>query len=207
MARSHLSQEQVREVLQRAGEIDQMRLRGIEDLSDVDTVIAAAQEVGVSREAIVQAMQEQLDLLGEPPTAGDRVFAKSANGKFYPAEVTRVNEGTMVVRFLSGGETTLSSKDIRPFNVTPGSKLVCNWPDWGWWTCTVLAYDEAAGKVRISDNWGSEETVALTEVYLDSKQFEQRGASLWSRISWQAGLLFAAGGGILGSLATWLLTR
>ncbi|AIE84434.1 hypothetical protein [Fimbriimonas ginsengisoli] len=206
MAETHLTETQVHDVIIRAGEIEQ-RLRSGANTSELENVLAAAQEAGLSREAVLQAMQEHLDLLGEPPKEGDLVFAKSTDGKFYAAKLLQVGKGAPRVCFLNGGETNVSFEDIRPLAITPGTRVVCKWPDWGDWTSTVIRYDAQRSTVRVSDGWGSEKTFPLAEIQLDIKQFQPKAPIQWANFKWQVAVAFAAAGGIVGSLLTWLLMR
>ena len=207
MTETSLSPDQIHDVLHRAQEIELHRRHELALTSEVSSVIAAAEEVGVSRDAILQAMQEHFDLLGEPPKVGELVFAKSANEKYYVAEILRIGDGATKLCFLNGGETTVSPKDIRPFSIIPGSRLVCNWPDWGWWSCTVLSFDAKHRRVRVSDNWGSEETFSIADVQLDMREINKgpRGGSFAAQ--WQTSLAIFAGGGLVGALLTWFLHR
>jgi len=202
-----LTEEQIREVMVRAGEIELLLRHRIEMTTEVSGVIAAAEEAGLSREAVLHAMQEHFELLGEPPKPGELVFAKSANGKFYAAEVLRIGDGATRVRFLSGGEAGLPMADIRPLSMVPGTTIVCNWPEWGAWKCSVLRYDEATRTVTASDNWGSQRNFELAEVQLSVRQTEKTPPGKITRFAWQTAIAFAAGGGAVGAALTWLLNR
>ena len=202
------SQEQLRDVLERAEEIQQRSKTSVELSSDVRHVLEAAEEAGLAREAVMQALQERLGILGSPPAKGDLVFARSSNGRFYAAEILETRDDGIRVSFLGGGQHTLGMDDLRPATLLPGERVVCPWPDWGFWTCTIITYDAQRQKVRVSDNWGSEHTFDLSEVFLTPRQDQQSGfGKLMAKVSWLALTGAALAGGAIGSAITWFLTR
>lgn len=207
MANLHLTETQVHEVIIRAGEIERRMQAGMDESSDLENVLAAAQEAGLSRDAVLQAIHEHLDLVGAPPKLGDLVFAKSTDGKFYASEIVDLSRTSPRVRFLNGSEASINADDIRPLVMSPGTKVICKWPSWGDWTCTVIRYDASAASVRVSDGWGSEKTFPLAEVQLETKQFEPKKPGQAKQVALQAALALAAGAGIAGSVLTWLLLR
>lgn len=205
MSSPRLTEEQVNEVIQRAAEIDHQLQHRLTSEDDVQRLIATAEEAGLSREAVLQALSEQVGMVGEPPKVGELVFALSADKKMYVAKVLEVTETALRVEFLNGGSASISNKDVRPFSITPGSKVICRWPDWGDWTCTVVRIDMETQRVRVTDGWGSERTVPLAEVKVDPQKsaLAQRLEGLTTTMK----LTYATGGGLIGALVTWLLMR
>ncbi len=197
-----LNQEQLREVLARAEEIQRESGSSISE-REVDQLINAASEVGLSREAVLQALRERVDLV-EPPKAGERVFAASTDGHFYPARVVSVSDTSARVRFQRGTEHNLRLNELRPFAFIPGQRVVCLWPWWGWWTCDVVSYDEAGDELKVTDGW-TERTFAAAEVRLPKEKSRTRPEWKARVTVWV--LSAAAAGGAIGSLLTWLLTR
>lgn len=204
MVQSQFSEEEIRQVLARAEEIHQ---RGGHKPSESDSeiVIRAAEEAGLPREAVEQAIRERFDIPAEIPKKGELVFAKSSDGRYYVAEVLESERGIRV-RFSKGGEVSLTLEDLRPCTFLPGARIVCPWPDWGWWTCTVISYDAEKRKVKVTDGWGGNQTYSIADVRLDPPR---RSLSLLTRIResilvWGMDYLFAA---LIGAGIMWLILR
>lgn len=194
-----LSEEQVRDVLARAEEIQSRSSAGT-----YDSVIAAAEEAGLTRSAITQAIQERVGAFVESPPVGQLVFAKGEKGRYFPAEVVSTSGVHVSIRFLNGSEQTVAFDALRPLTLLPGESVVCPWPDWGFWTCSVVSFDAARRRVRVTDNWGSgEKTFDLDEVFINSPRVQNQESTL----SWLLISALTVGGGIVGSVLTWLAMR
>ena len=152
-----LTDEQLRDVLARAEEIQRESRYGDEISVDLETVIGAAEEMGLSRPVVERALRERL-ALSAPPRVGDLTFAQSEDGKFYVARVISISEEGAEVRFLTGSEHYASLDQLRRCDFfMPGQRVTVNWPWWGPWTCTVIGYDAGRQLVTLSDGWGSTE--------------------------------------------------
>src|SRR5688572_7912501 len=197
-----LTDEQLRDVLVRAEEIQRAsRLR--EDANaELNVLLETASEMGLSRLAVERALRERLDiaLASAPPVVGERVFARSADGNFYPAEVRSVSSTDARVWFLRGGEHTVALDQVRPFALIPGEKIVVNWPHWGAWPVTVLSYDAERQKVEVSDGW-SEEIFPVAEIWLAPPKKPGNSRARFYRVVAVSGGI----GAILGAIATALL--
>lgn len=201
-----LADEEIRAVIARAEEIE--RAGAIEtSQADVEAVIQAAEAVGISRAAVERALRERHGVPGRPPVKGDLVFAKSADGKFYVAEVVSVDAEDFRVRYLRGGEHAVQISELRPCSLLPGERVVCHWPAWGPWTCAVVSYDAANRRVTLSDGWSQTRTVPIENVWLNAP----RGAALlgWSKVKIHAALLGAGAtmGALIGSALTMFFLR
>lgn len=201
MVQSQFSEQEIREVLARAEQIHQGRSAE----SESEIVIRAAEEAGLPREAVEQAIRERFDIPAEIPKPGELVFARSSDGRYYVAEVLEAEKGIRV-RFSKGGEVNLTLQDLRPCNFLPGARVVCPWPDWGWWTCTVISYNVEKRKVKVTDGWGSYQTFSVGEIRLDPPQ---KKLSLFTRFkesiaTWGLDYLFAA---LVGAGIMWLVLR
>lgn len=195
-----LTDDELRDVLARAEEIQRSSRRGDLMQAELQAVIGAAEEVGLERSAVERALRERLDL-APTPAVGSLVFAKSANGKFYVAEVLAVMDDGVRVRFLHGSEHVVLYDEVRACALIPGERVVCEWPWWGPWTCAVISYDAARQRVKLSDGWGSTKTFPLSEIWLaPPRKFDVSR----SRARLYATLLGAgaAVGAIIGSLLT-----
>lgn len=148
------------------------------------------------------ALRERLELGAiAPPEVGSLVFAQSADEKFYVAEVVSAAEDQVRVRFLRGSEHTVTLDQVRPAAFLPGERLMVNWPWWGPWTCTVISYDSAKEKVKLSDGWGSTKSFPISEVWQTNRiawSGKFRIAATWLSIG--VGL-----GAILGFSLTYLI--
>jgi hypothetical protein len=199
-----LTDEELRALFARAEEIERAVERDDRWIAEREAVIGAGQEVGLSRQAVEMALSERLSRSPVRPEVGSRVWARSADGKFYLAEVLEVLEEEAQVRFLRGSDHRLRLEDLRPGVFLPGERIGVHWPMWGPWTCTVVAYDATKGRVKLSDGWGSTRTFAVSEVWLAPP-----GDLISSRRRMHTILLAggAALGGVIGSLLTVLLMR
>jgi hypothetical protein len=104
------------------------------------------------------------------------------------------------VRFLRGGERDVAMDELRPCSFLPGQRIVCSWPWWGKWTCTVVRYDAAQRIVTLSDGWGETHPFPISEVWLPSPRKPATGSK--ARIY---ATLIGAGatlGAIIGSAIT-----
>ena len=198
-----LSDDELRDVLTRAEEI-QRSSRSVDTMqSEIEAVIGAGEAVGLERTAIERALRERFDVSSAPPSPGSLVFAQSADGKYYVAEVVSVSPNDVRVRYLRGSEHTVLPEELRPAAFLPGEKVVANWPWWGPWTCTVISYDAARQKVKLTDGWGYTKTFPISEVW-------QSGRKPWSgrmriAITW---LSVGVGlGAAVGATLTALLLR
>lgn len=194
-----LTDDELRDVLARAEEIDASK-HGPRAQAELEAVIGAAEEVGLSRSAVELALRERLDLPLAPPEPGTLTFAHSADGQFYVAEVVALVPNGVRVRFLKGSEHVVALDQIRPCSLIPGSKVVVDWPWWGPWTCTVVSYDAAKGKVKVNDGWGYTRTFPIAEVWqapAKRPSVDAAKARLYA--------LFGAGAG-LGALVAAIIT-
>jgi len=200
-----LTDEELRNVLARAEEIERAARQGDEWNAEVAAVIGAAEEVGLSRQAVERALTERLNLPAPPPGVGSLAWARSADGKFYVAEVLSISEEGARVRFLRGSEHRLPLDELRPCAFIPGERVACHWPMWGPWTCTVVGYDAAKQRVKLSDGWGYTRTFPVSDVWLAPAKADPGAA----RRRIYATLLGAgaAAGALIGAIVTALVLR
>jgi hypothetical protein len=195
--RAQLTEDDIKAVLARAEDI---HLRA--GPPSGDDIMVAAEEAGLPREAVEQALRERFELFGEPPKVGDLVFAKSSDDRHYVAEVVAESPNGFRIRFAKGSESTVPLASLRPCSFLPGEEIVVNWPWWGWWTVTVEQYDASAKSVLVTDGW-TNEWFAMSDVRLDppKKPRSVRHALAWTYVA------LTASGGAIGALVTWLLVR
>jgi hypothetical protein len=199
-----LNDEQLRAVLARAEEIHNTPLPTAAWNADIQTVLDAAEDLGLSRTAIERALAERRDLFPEPPRVGQLTWARSTDDKYYVAEVLDVSRKGAHVRFLRGGEISVGADGLRPCGFLPGERVECDWPWWGQWTATVIGYDAVRRTVRVTDGWGMNETFDIADVWIAPKKTEPAGRT---RFIWKVAAIGAAVGAVVGAVATLVILR
>ena len=195
-----LESEELRAVYARASEIQNNTPAGHAEL---EAVIQAGVEAGIARPAIERALRERLNLPMRPLAAGDLAFAKSADEKFYVAQILSLTGDNVRVRFLRGGEHTVARDELRPCSFLPGERVVCPWPGWGPWTCTVVSYDAELLRIKATDGWGDTHSFSIGDVWIaPARNTSPPKARLY-------GVLIGVGaavGAAIGSIITALIT-
>ncbi len=204
MALEHLTPEQAREVLARAEDIQRRMDAGEVHAVGTDALLAAAEEAGLSREAIEQALQEVAPKPQQRVSPGQLVFALSADKKYYPAEVLATGPREVMVRFMSGGEHALLPEQVRPARFIPGEKITCPLPFWGWWPCKVVKFDQDDMEVTVTDDWNTF-TFDVSKVRLDPPKDNEETAR--TKLIRNAYLWGVASGGIIAAIVTRILMR
>jgi len=201
-----LNDDELHDVLARAEEIQRSALTGPDARAELEVVIQAAEEVGIPRAAVERALRERFNLPAQPPKPGELFFARSADGRFYVAEVLAATTDDVRIRFLNGSEHSVAPTELRPAGFLPGAKVTVNWPWWGAWTCTVVSYDAAKGRIKVNDGWGETKHFPIGEVWLNAPRAPAAGSS---RTRIYATLLGAGAGvgAIVGAIITALLLR
>jgi hypothetical protein len=164
-----LSDEEIRALVARA---EQLQRSSEPDGAETEALVRAAEDLGISRSAMEQALQERRASLLRP-AVGDVVFAKSSDEKFYPAEVVGAGRHGYEVHYLRGGQSVVTADELLPPPTLPGARVTCPWPGWGAWTGTVLSYDAAAGTLTVSDGWAETATFPLRDVWLVPRTAER----------------------------------
>lgn len=179
------------EALQRLGDIPG---------EDAEALIRAGEELGISRSAMQRAVRERLGTR-LTPAAGDLVFARSADDKFYAAEVLSPAEDGYRVRFLKGGERLVAADELRECPFLPGDRVTCPWPGWGALTGTVVSYDAENRAVTISDGWAETAVFAVRDVWLASRSAErQRRKRIYAALLVGGAAVGAAVGALITAL-------
>jgi hypothetical protein len=157
-----LNDDDIRAIVARA---EQLQHTGDFSGDELEALVRAGEDIGISRSAMQRALQERL---GTPlnPQPGEVVFARAPDEKYYVAEVLADEGDEYRVRFLRGGERLLAHNELRACSFLPGERIVCPWPGWGAWTCTVLSYDAAEGHVTVTDGWAETATFPISDVWL-----------------------------------------
>lgn len=200
-----MDSQRFRDVLHRAEEIQAQRSIQVESTQELASLVDAAVEAGLSREAVSQALQERLALDAVAHQVGELVFALSTDGFLYPARIRAIEGEVVDVGFLNGSQHRLMKRDIQPFSLLPGSTVNAPWPGWGAWNCKVVSFDRENLSVRLSDGWGTEQTFAVADVRINRPA---EPGSLRERAEyWAHYAMYVAGGGAIGALVTFLIMR
>jgi hypothetical protein len=193
-----LSDEELRAVLERAEEIERATRHGGAWNAEVAAVLSAGEEIGLSREAIQRALAERVGIPVAPPAAGSMVWARSADGQYYIADVLASTDAEAHVRFLRGGESRVALDAIRGAALLPGERVMVEWPRWGAYQCSVVSYDEMHQEVKLSDGWFTK-TFPISDVWITPPRAVSPGRR--SGVAW-----IVAGSGTIGALIGAALT-
>jgi hypothetical protein len=150
MPELRLGQEELSRTLSRAQEIAAAGPAASPLEERFAAYLQATDELGLPREAVIQALKEQLDIQHLEVVAGGRVFAPSADGFSYTATVVAEEKGGVKVRFDAGSEAVCDLTELRPFSLTPGTIIEGCWKgDDGWYAARVRKYDAEKGRVTV----------------------------------------------------------
>ena len=211
MLKLQLSDEELAQTTRRAGEIaTQIAISGSSSAIEEQYAgyLQATEEVGIPREAALQALREQLQIHEMVLEPGSRVFAPSADGYWYAATVKLVAQHRVTVAFDVGGEHTCDIGDLKPFSLTPGKIVHACWKgDEGWYGARIRKYDAEKQKVEVVYRMdGTVETVPLKRVRLFAeKPTTQRGAYQLVPNPLLDLFLKISTGGAIGFLLAWLI--
>ena len=200
-----LTDDELNDVLQRAEEIQRTTRSANLLQGEIDAVIEAGEGIGLTRAAVERALRERLHF-APAPAVGDRVFAKSADGKFHIANVVSISGDDIRVSFVRGGEQVVSTDEVKPGSFVPGQRVMYHWPWWGPWSWEVVSYHAPTQFLMLSDRWGSTTTCRAEDVWLEPKKQTNPLTSRKRAYATLVGLSVGAGA-ILGSLITGLLMR
>lgn len=193
-----VSEDRFRLILQRAEEIEATTGSGQEVTRADEQLIAAAEEAGLSREAVMQALRERFALENVHLQVDSLVYAESSDLYFYPAKIISIEGDLVRVTFMNGGEHTVRRVAIRPFTMLPGQMVNVPWPNWGWWNSKVISFDREQMKVRVTDSLGTELTVPISETRIKPEVPMSELRERWK--AWLTYVAISLGSGALGAL-------
>ena len=198
-------QEGTADLLRRAHEIDEQTRLMLEPYPEHTELIRAAEEAGIARDATLQALRERMSLPVQAFEPGTKVFAKSADGHFYAATLEKMQGRTAHIRFMNGSEHAVDMTELRMFSLTPGQRVQFHSPSYSIWVMAeIVRVNRDSGSVTVNA-WYQEETVPLEKIRLSK---ERPSLAIGDRTKLLIfGIGGLVGGGILGSVLTWLLTR
>jgi hypothetical protein len=195
-----LSDEELAAVVRRAHEIHALQGRLEESRGSLGEYVAAAEEMGVPRDAMMQALNERFAFLNREVTPGMLVFARSSDGRNYAAKVVSADGDAVAVRFLNGGEGTVGRHELQEASFAPGAVYEYYSPmNMRYVRGSVVRYDQDAVGVTFN-TWGIEETVSLAKVRTPHPNSKGVPAWVWIAVA-------ALGSGAVATFVTWLIVR
>jgi hypothetical protein len=200
---ARLTDDEMREVLTRAEEIERGDRKGAAVDAEFSAVVEAGVAVGLAKVAMEQALRERGIVPLSAPAPGEMSFALSADGNYYAATVLHVDNRGARVQFLRGTEHTVALHELQAFSLIPGAKVTVNWPWWGPWECTVVGYDANRNTVKVYDGWGETKVFPVAEVW----QAPRKSTHVKSRTRVYVTMLGAGAaiGAVVGASIMWAL--
>lgn len=160
----HLSEDELQGVLSRA----QALTTEDHELAPFEAFVQAAQEAGIPRDAVVQALRERLASRPEI-IPGQLVYAPSTDDWLYVARVQRIQGDIAYIQFVSGAEVAMAVHQLQPFAPLPNQKVDVHMPSYGgWYGANVLNFNPQIQSLSVN-MWGSTSTVTLDCVRIRSK--------------------------------------
>lgn len=198
-----MEQEKLNQVLRRAQEISEQSSLMFEPHPEIEQYVKAAEEVGISRDATMQALRERLDLPSRAFKVGEMVFARSKDGRYYVAKVIEVDGSRIKVQFLSGSDHECHVTDLRLFSLTPGQRVQYHSPTHQIWvTGRLEGYDRDILAVRVY--WGGvTESLTLDNIRIPDEDSKPNFEVPY----WAVAAASALGGGVIGALVMRFLMR
>lgn len=203
-----LSEEELAQVTRRAEEITAQGAGGSRLEETYAAYLRATDELGIPREAVLQALREQLDIHEMSIEPGLRVFAPSSDGFWYAATVESVDKQGVSVRFDAGGTHVCESTELRPLSLVPGTVIHGCWGgDHRWYAARIRRDDAEKNQVTVVYRMdGVVEILPLERIRLFSaKRREGRGPLQWASLPLLDLALKLSAGGALGFLLARLL--
>lgn len=137
-----LNQETIRTILLRAQEIDRESHVDPQNDPKFASLVSAADEAGINKDSVIQALRERVAILSAEPEIGDKVFALSVDGDYHLAKFLGESGEYSSVEFYGGGTAKILSTMIKPFQMIPGAEVQVPWDRKKWVSGKVIDLDE-----------------------------------------------------------------
>jgi hypothetical protein len=200
-----MRQDELHEVLTRAQEIDAGKGQTIEGNPEYDGLMQAAEEVGINRDSVLQALRERIGVKQEPFEPGEVVFARVPDGSYYPGTVIEEKDGMVNVDFLSGSKGEVPVTAVKKFQALPTQPIECQWKFLGWRPSIILKYDPKDQMAKVAGPMGRTQWCVLHELRMAADADSAEQAS--PKTNWLVLAAIALGSGLLGSLLMWLVVH
>ncbi|HMS57063.1 MAG TPA: hypothetical protein PKA27_16855 [Fimbriimonadaceae bacterium] len=196
---------ELQEVLKRAQEIERSAGLAFASPSEVESFVSAATEAGISKEAVLQALQERLGVPHDGFKVGETVFAKGADKHFYAATILEIDEKWAKVQFANGSEHRCSILDLRSFSLVPGQSISYFAKDYMIWMNGPVGSYDPVGKVITINEWGTEQKVPLEKIRIVDKKAAPSKITVAQ--AWAIALLSGSFGAVAGAILMRILMR
>jgi hypothetical protein len=200
-----MNQDYLHQVLTRAQEIDAHQSLSDADGPELDGLLRTADEIGIKRDSVLQALRERITVIDDPLEPGDLIFARLPDGCYYPSTVVEQKGGAVAVKFMNGSEATVQDTALHRFRGLPNEVIYCDWNGRGLIRCAVKSYDPEKQMVCAYGPRGQSKWFVASELGYK----EESTAEMAERTS-QSPWLYAAIGlasFIVGVMLTWLSMR
>jgi len=200
-----MTQEEFDKVLTRAQEIQSGGGLSVDGDANHDELIKAAEEAGIDRKAVFQALRERVGFADVPLAKGDYVFALSADGDKHVAEFVKREDDCVTVKFVNGATAKLLPSAVQPFRMLPGEVVDCPWSNKGYERCTIQSYKEENKWVYVVGPKNDTRYFNLEEIRLlsDDSKLVLHPKNPWPGRLRHYGI--AIGSFLVGALLMWLL--
>lgn len=197
-----LNDEALSGVIERAHELQMQD----QELASYEAFVQAAEEAGVPRESVMQALRERLATAPQF-REGDLVFAPGADGWLYIAKVTSLEDGVAQLKFANGSDATFTTNKMMPLSLLPNQKVQVNLPGWGgWYGSTVVSINHFAHSLTVNAS-GIQQTVTMDAVRIksDVASGKEQTFTKTELIEWV--VTVGASSAVIGAVVTWLIMR
>jgi hypothetical protein len=199
-----LNEQEIREVIGRA-QLLESRSQELLQSQENDELVRAAQEAGISRDAVLQALRERFEQQTHTYDVGDLVFARSGDGHLYVAKVLGQGTTAHTVRFLNGSEAVIANADMRPLSLTPGQKVNFYTPSYGTWMDGHVEQVNMDAFTATILCWGVSTPASLEKVRIIDRPSSLPVAT--TATLWAVGLVSLMSGGVIGAIIQHFLRR
>ncbi|MBX3095539.1 MAG: hypothetical protein KF812_01635 [Fimbriimonadaceae bacterium] len=197
-----LNDEALSGVIERAHELQMQD----QELASYEAFVQAAEEAGVPRESVLQALRERLATAPQFKV-DDLVFAPGADGWLYIAKITGLEEGVAQLKFANGADASFTTNKLMSMSLLPNQKVQVNLPGWGgWYGSTVVSINHFAHSLTVNAS-GIQQTVTMDAVRIrpEVADGKERKFTKTEFIEWV--VTAAVSSAVVGALVTWLIMR
>lgn len=203
---NYSSQEPVEDLgllLERAEELNEDMSTLLLHRPEYKNLVDAAQEAGMSREAVLMALRERLEETAREFKEGEFVFAESDDHHWYAAKYLGMEGSRCKLRYMTGGEALVEPTKLRAFGLNPGKKVQCyNATNKTWTSAEVIRYNPDSHSVTVN-YWYTEEVLPIERIRI-KRDFKGVNLNIKNK-GLAIAIAIALGSGFLGALITMLL--
>lgn len=188
-----------------------------QEMAELDEVVAAdprlrgyidaAEEAGIPRQATIQALRERLveGKNEEMPDfqPGELILATTGDGFYNVARYEKTTRTGIKVKFVGGASCEVEPRDIKSFNLVPGTKLMAQYSGM-WCSGELVSFNPETNGVRVN-MWGTNVDTTLDQVRIKdaSKEVPIKAQLQY----WLYGTGIFLGGSVIGGAIMAILLR